>query len=79
MGGGAYVASQLSWPQTVKIISTKPLPTGVDRIWGMAFQVLKYDVFDNGTVCGRKEPSSPEMFTPVAPFQLRNVRFYRIA
>jgi hypothetical protein len=30
----------------------KPLPTGVGRFIGVTFQVLKYDIFCNGTIGG---------------------------
>jgi len=37
----------------------------------MLFQVLKYDVFRDGTVGGREIPSAPKVTAPVAFFDLR--------
>ena len=35
----------------------------------MLLKVLKYDIFYNGTVCGRKVPPPPKVVSPVALFE----------
>ncbi len=45
---------------------TEPLPAGAGRIGDVLLQVLKYDVFGDGTVGRREVPPAPKAPPPVA-------------
>ena len=42
---------------------------GAGRIGDALFEVLKYDVFGDGTVCGRKIAPAPKPLSPIALLQ----------
>lgn len=56
--------------------ATKPLPTGVGRIFDVVFEVLKYDVLRDCPVGGRKVSPAPKSLAPVPLFQLREFTLY---
>ncbi len=44
----------------------------------MIFQVLKYDVFGDGTVGGRKVPAAPKSATPAALADMWELALYSV-
>ena len=44
----------------------------------MAFEVLKYDIFGNGTIGGGKVPPAPEVAAPIAFLQLRELPLHLV-
>ncbi|SNZ18930.1 hypothetical protein SAMN06265368_2007, partial [Cohaesibacter gelatinilyticus] len=46
------------------------LPTDVGRILHVPFKVLKYNIFGNSSVRGRKISTTPKVLPPVASFKL---------
>ena len=58
--------------------NTEPLPAGAGRIGDVLFEVLKYDVFRDGTVGGREIPSAPKAPPPIAALQLREFALHLV-
>lgn len=54
------------------------LLAGADGIGDMLFEVLKYDVFGNGTVGDREIPTAPQSETPIAFLQLREFTLHLV-
>ena len=51
--------------------ATKRLPAGAGRIFDVILQVLKYDIFCDRTIGGRKIPPAPKSLPPIALLENR--------
>ena len=54
------------------------LPAGAGGVGDVMFQVLKYDVFGDGTVCGREIPSAPKAPAPVAALEFGELALHLV-
>ena len=56
---------------------TERLPACAGRIDDVLFQVLKYHIFGDGAVCGRKVPPTPKPLPPIAFLQCGELPLYQ--
>ena len=60
------------------MLETKLLPACAGRILYVILQVLKYGIFCDGAVSGRKVPPAPKPLSPVAFLQCGEFPLYQV-
>ena len=71
-------AFKACWASTNYSDGTKRLPAFAGRILDVLLQVLKYDIFRDGTVGGRKIPPAPKSLPPIPFLQCRELPLYQV-